>query len=138
MDIGINGIIFTSVRIQDDPFNYSWRNMSDRLPSVISVVATFVLSIAVGLLLLAVQAVALNGVIDTGKASTSIGVGVVCQGISVLTAAAFAGWFSRLLIWRYDWNKTMAIIAAVIVGTLISACLAFLSTVVSIPLAGIR
>ena len=112
--------------------------MSDKLPSVISIVATFVLSIAVGLVLLAVQAVALNGVLDTGKTSTSIGVGVVCQGISVLIAAAFSGWFSRLLIWRYDWNKTTAIIAAVIVGTLISACLAFLSTVLSIPLAGIR
>jgi hypothetical protein len=112
--------------------------MPDRLPSIISIVATFILSVAVGLLLLAVQAVALNGVIDTSKASTSIGMGVVCQGISVLIAAAFAGWFSKLLIWRFDWNKVMAVIAAVIVGTLISTCLAFLSTVVSIPIAGIR
>lgn len=112
--------------------------MPDRVPSIISVVATLVLSVAVGLLLLAVQAIALNGVLDTSKASTSIEMGVICQGISVLIAAVFAGWFSSLLIRRFDWNKTMAIVAAVIVGTLLSTCFAFLSTVVSIPLAGIR
>lgn len=112
--------------------------MPDRFPSIISGVATLILSAAVGLVLLAVQAVALNGVLDTGKTSTSIGLGAACQGISVLIAAVFAGWFSKLLIWRFDWNKTTAVMAAVIVGTLLSTCLAFLSTVVSIPLAGIR
>jgi hypothetical protein len=108
--------------------------MPDRLPSIISVIATLVLSVAVGLVLVAIQAVALNGVMDTGKAATSIGMGVICQAISVLIAAIFAGWFSKLLIWKFDWNKTMA----VIVATLLSTCLAFLSTVISIPLAGIR
>ncbi len=63
---------------------------------------------------------------------------MICQGISILLAAVFAGGFSNLLIWSFDWNKVMAVIAAVILGTLLSTWFAFISTVVSIPLAGIH
>ena len=112
--------------------------MSNRRPAVISAVATFILLALTGFIMFAVQIVALNGVIDESKASRSLGLGVVCQGLTMLLATAFAGWFTNTLIRRFDWSYSAATIAAVILATLLGISISLFSTVLSIPLAGIH
>lgn len=112
--------------------------MSSRRPAILSAILTFILLGIIGFLIFAVQIVALNGVIDESKVFRSMGVGLFCQGISMVLAAVFAGWFANTLILRYDWNKVGASIAAIILGTLLGAAISLVSTVVSIPLAGIH
>jgi len=113
-------------------------SMSKKTPAIISALATFILLAITGFVLFVAQIVVLNGVLDEGKVSTSIGMGVVCQGISLLLASAFAAWFANTLIMKFDWSKAMAVIAAVIVGTLLGASISLISIVISIPMAGIR
>jgi len=112
--------------------------MRNNLPAVLSAITTFILLGLIGFLIFVAQTVALNGVIDESKASTSIGLGIACQGLSTLLASAFAGWFANTLIMKFDWNRALAVIAAVILATLLGASISLISTVISIPLAGIH
>ena len=112
--------------------------MRDNLPAVVSALATFILLAITDFLMFVAQIIALNGVIDQSKASSSIGMGVVCQGITLLLAAAFAGWFANMLIMSFDWQRAMAVIVSVIVGTLLGAAISLIAVVISIPMAGIR
>ena len=112
--------------------------MPGRRTAIVSAIVTFILLGVTGFLIFAVQIVALNGVIDENKAFRSLGFGIFCQGISMLLATGFAAWFANTLIMRYDWSKVAASIAAVILGTLLGVAISLVSTVLSIPLAGIR
>lgn len=112
--------------------------MPNKGPTIISAVATLILLALTGFLIFVVQMVALNGVIDESKVFRSLGLGVVCQGLSMLLAAGFAGWFTSTLIRRFDWSQSAATIAAVILATLLGISISLLSTVLSIPIAGIH
>ena len=112
--------------------------MRNNLPAVVSALATFILLAIIGFLMFVAQIIALNGVIDQSKASTSIGMGFLCQSLSILLASIFAGWFANTLIMRFDWIRTAAVIASVIIGTLLGAAISLISVVLSIPMAGIR
>lgn len=112
--------------------------MPGKGPAILSAVITFILMGITEFLIFAVQIVALNGVIDENKAFRSIGLGVACQGISMLLAIGFAAWFASTLIRRFDWNTVAATAAAVILGTLLGISISVVSTVLSIPLAGIH
>jgi len=112
--------------------------MPNRLPAMIAAVATFILLLAAGFLFFFVQMIALNGVISGNKAFASLGIGVVCQGISMFLAAGVAGWLSNGLISKFKWNKILAVILAIISGVVLGSILSFISTIVSIPIAGIQ
>jgi hypothetical protein len=112
--------------------------MPSKKPAIISAIATFILLLIVGVLFFFVQIVALNGVMNENQAFTSLGIGLVCQGITMLLAAGFAAWFSNLLILRFDWHKTWAVVMAVLLGTMIGTALSLIATAAAIPLAGIR
>lgn len=112
--------------------------MRNNLPAVVSALATFILLVITDFLMFVVQMVALNGVTDQSKASTAIGMGVVCQGVTLLLVSAFAGWFANTLIMRFDWSRAIAVIASVIVGTLLGAAISLISVVIAIPMTGIR
>lgn len=112
--------------------------MPNKLPAILASIFTFILLLTAGLLLFFVQIIALNGVMSESKAFTSLGIGAICQGITLLFATGFAGWFSNWLIQKFDWNKVVSVVIAVILGTLLGVVTSFLSTVISIPLAGIQ
>ena len=112
--------------------------MSDKTSAILSAALTFILLIVTGVLLFAGQIIALNGVINESQAFTSLGIGAVCQCVVLFLAAGFAGWFCNILIFRFDWNKPLAVIVAAILGTLLGAVVSFISIVISIPLAGIQ
>ena len=112
--------------------------MRNNLPAVVSALATFILLAITDFVMFVAQMVALNGVIDPSRASRAIGMGVVCQEITLLLVSAFAGWFAHTLIMRFDWSRAMAVIASVIIGTLLGAAISLISVVIAIPMAGIR
>jgi hypothetical protein len=96
------------------------------------------LLLAAAFLFFFVQMVALNGVLSENKVFASLGIGVICQGISMLLAAGLAGWLSHWTISTLNWNKVLAVIVAVMLGVVLGLVMSLLSTVVSIPFAGIQ
>ena len=112
--------------------------MNDRTPAILSASLTFVILLVAGLLLFLGQILVLNGVMEEGKAFTSIGIAIGSQCITLVLAATFAGWFSNLLIFRFDWNKGLAIVIAALLGTVLGFVVALILTVISFPLAGIQ
>lgn len=111
--------------------------MPNKRPAIIAAISTFLLLLAAAFLFFFVQIIALNGVISENKAFASLGIGVICQGISMLMAAGLAGWLSHWAISKLNWNKVLAVIVAVMLGVGLGIVMSLLSTVVSIPIAGI-
>ena len=112
--------------------------MPIKLPSLIAAISTFVLLLVAGFLFFFVQMIALNGVMSENKAFASLAVGVICQGISIFLAAGVAAWVSNKLIAKFSWNKVLAVLVAVIAAVVLGSILSFISTLVSIPIAGIQ
>ena len=110
--------------------------MDNKAPAIISVVLTIVLLILFAVVSVFMQMIALNGVSER-QGTTAIGISLVCQGVGLIFAAIFAGWISNLVITKFNWNKVLAVIVAVIVGVLLGGAISFVSFVISIPLAGI-
>lgn len=79
----------------------------------------------------------LNGVSES-QGMTAMGVSLVCQGVGAILAALLAGWLTNFVITKFNWNKILAVIIAVIAGALLGGVISFLSIIISIPLAGIR
>lgn len=112
--------------------------MPNKIPAIIAAVSTFLLLLAAGFLFFFVQIIALNGIMSENKAFAPLGIGLICQGLSMLLAAGLAAWLSHWMISRLNWNKALAVIVAVILGVVLGLVMAFLSTVVSIPMAGVQ
>jgi hypothetical protein len=110
--------------------------MTNKTPAIISAVLTIVLLILFAVLSVFMQMIALNGVTES-KGMTAMGISLVCQGIGLILAAIVAGWISNLVITKFNWNKALAVIVAVITGVLLGGTLSVLSFFLSIPLAGI-
>ena len=112
--------------------------MNNKAPTVISAIATFVLLLIIGLLFFFLQIVALNGVMNESQAFKSLGMGLLCQGVTLIVSAGLAGWFSSVLFTRFHWSRIWSAIAAVLLATLLGAGGSFLSLIISIFGAGIR
>src|SRR5687768_13093040 len=110
--------------------------MPNRKPAIISAILTILILIIFGVLSIFTQMLVLNGA-NESQGMTAMGVSLVCQGAGAILAAAFAAWLSNLVITTFNWNNILAVIIAVIAGTLLGAMISFLSIIISIPLAGI-
>ena len=111
--------------------------MTNKTPAIISAVLTILLLVLLAGLSVFMQMIALNGVSER-QGTTAMGISLVCQGIGLILAAIVAGWISNLVITRFNWNKVLAVIVAVIAGVLLGGAISFVSFIISIPLAGIR
>ncbi|HZM23070.1 MAG TPA: hypothetical protein VFC02_15075 [Anaerolineales bacterium] len=111
--------------------------MPSKIPAIISVILTIVILLIVALLSIFTQMIALNGVSES-QGMTAMGISLVCQGVGLILVGIFAGWITNLLITKYNWNKVLSVIVPVILGILFGGTISFLSTIISIPLAGIR
>ena len=111
--------------------------MSDKTPAVISTILTIILLVVFGILSVFVQMLALNGASER-QGMTAMGILLACQGAGAILLGVFAGWFTRLAITKFNWNKIIAVTAAVFLATLFGVGISFLSTLLSIPLAGIQ
>lgn len=111
--------------------------MPTRTPSIIAAVLTVLLLLLLSILFLFVEVIALNGASER-QGTIALGISLVCQGVGMILAAVFASWLARKLGAKSNWNPIVAVIVAVIAGTTLGAIIAFLSTIISIPIAGIR
>ena len=111
--------------------------MPNTTPAIISAVLTVILLIIFGILSVFTQMLVLNGVSE-GQGVIAMGVSLLCQGAGAILAALLAGWLTNFVITKFNWNKILAIVVAVIAGTLLGGVISFLSIIISIHLAGIR
>ena len=111
--------------------------MTNKTPAIISSILTVIVLILFAVVSIFTQMIALNGVSES-QGMTAMGISLVCQGVGLILVGIFAGWITNLLITKYNWNKVLSVIVPVILGILFGGTISFLSTIISIPLAGIR
>ena len=111
--------------------------MTNKTPAIISAILTVVLLIILAILSVFTQMIAFNGVSES-QGTTAMGISLVCQGVGLILAGLLAGWLTNFVITKFNWNKILAVMIAVIAGVLIGGTISFFSTIISIPLAGIR
>jgi hypothetical protein len=111
--------------------------MPAKTPSLIAGLSTFFLMIALTVTFVFGQIVLLNGASES-DAFNALVVSVICQSVVLLLAVILARWLANLLITKFQWNKALAVVTAVIAGTGLGALFSFLSIILSTLFAGIR
>lgn len=113
------------------------RVMSNKTPSIVSVIVTVIALFLTGIVITFGQLIALNGASES-QAFNAMSISLICQSVGLLLAVILASWLTNLLIVKISWNKALAVFVAVIVATGFGGLISFLSVIVAIPLAGIR
>lgn len=111
--------------------------MSNKTPAVISTVLTIILLVIFSIISIFMEMVVLNGASEK-QGMAALGISLVCNGLATILLGLFSGWFTNLAIAKFSWNKILAVIVAVVLGTGFGAVTSFLSIIISIPLAGIK
>lgn len=111
--------------------------MPAKTPSLIAGLSTFLLTIVLAIVFFFGQIVLLNGASES-DAFNALAVSVICQSVVLLLAVVLARWLTKLLISKFNWNKALAIVTAVIAGTGLGAFFSFISIILSMLLAGLR
>jgi hypothetical protein len=94
--------------------------MSEKISSIVSAVITVILIILIGVATLFMELIILNG-FGEREGTAALSSSVVCQGIGLILGAILAGWLSKLLIKKYDWNKIGAMAIAILAGAVLGA-----------------
>src|SRR5215510_8264584 len=105
--------------------------MPNKAPVIISGILTIVLLIIFAVLSVFTQMIALNGVSES-QGMTAMGISFFCQGIGIILIGVFAGWVTNFAINKFNWNKVLAVIVAVVVGVLLGGAISLISTLISI------
>jgi len=111
--------------------------MPHKKPATISAILTVLILILVAILFTLLQMVALNGASER-QGLTAMGVSLACQSIVIILLGTFAARATKFLITKVEWNSILAVVSTVIVATTIGGVISFLSSVIAIPIAGIR
>lgn len=111
--------------------------MSSKTPAIVSAVLTVLILILLAVVSVLLQMVALNGASER-QGFTAMGVSLACQGIVILVLAILAARATRFLITKVDWNSILAVVVTVVAAATIGGVISFLSSVIAIPIAGIR
>ena len=111
--------------------------MPTRTPASISAILTILILILLAIVFVLLQMVALNGVSER-QGVTAMGVSLACQGIVMILLGILAARATAFLITRAEWNSILAVAVTVLIATIIGGVIAFLSSIVSIAVAGIR
>jgi hypothetical protein len=111
--------------------------LSRKTPATISAILTVSLLILLAALFTLFQMIALNGASER-QGLTAMGISLACQSMVILLLGIFAARVTNFLITKVNWNSTLAVAATVIAPTMIGGTISFLSSVIAIPVAGIR
>lgn len=111
--------------------------MTNKRPATISAILTVLILGFLAILSVLLQMVALNGAGER-QGATAMGLSLACQGIVIILLAILAARATQFLITRADWNSILAVAVTVFVAATIGGVITFLSSVIAIPLAGIR
>jgi len=104
---------------------------------MISAILTILVLIFLAIVFVLLQMVALNGA-GEGQGLTAMGFSLGCQSLVVILLAALAARATTFLITRVEWNSILAVVVTVLVATTIGGVIAFLVTIIAIPIVGIR
>jgi hypothetical protein len=111
--------------------------MFQRTPATISAVLTVLILVFLGILFVLLQMIALNGASER-QGLTALGLSLGCQSLAVILLAPLAARATTFLITRVEWNSILAVVVTVFAAATVGGVIAFLATIVSIPIAGIR
>lgn len=111
--------------------------MPTRTPASISAILTIVILILLAIVFVLLQMVALNGVSER-QGFTAMAVSLACQGIVMILLGILAARATAFLITRAEWNSILAVAVTVLIAATIGGVIAFLSSIISIAVAGIR
>ena len=133
----MKGIIITAVTHEGSLDPSSERRMLNKTPATISAALTILLLIFLAVLFLLLQMVALNGFSER-QGLTAIGISLACQSLVIIFLAIFAARATEFLVTKVSWNSILAVVTTVLAATMIGGTISFLSSVIAIPVAGIR
>jgi len=111
--------------------------MSNKKPAAISAILTVVILVLLAILFTLLQMVALNGASER-QGLTAMSISLACQGIVILLLGIFAARATTFLVTKVEWNRILAVVITVLVATMIGGVISFLTSVIAIPIAGIR
>lgn len=111
--------------------------MLNKTPATISAVLTVALLIFLAILFVLLQMVALNGASER-QGLTAMGLSLGCQSLSIILLGALAARATTFLVTKVAWNSILAVTVTVLAAATIGGVIAFLSTIIAIPVAGIR
>lgn len=110
--------------------------MSPKSPASIAAALTVLILVILAVILLLLQMVALNGFSER-QGLTAMGLSLACQSLVVILLAALAARATTFLVTKAEWNSILAVAVTVIVATTIGGFIAFLASLIAIPIAGI-
>ena len=111
--------------------------MPNKTPALISAILTVLILILPAILSVLLQMVALNGTSER-QGLTAMGISLACQGIVMILLGIFAARSTKFLITTVGWNSILAVVITVLVATTIGGTISILTSVIAIPVAGIR
>jgi hypothetical protein len=113
------------------------KEVTGKRPATISAVLTVLVLSVLAILSVLLQMIALNGA-GEGQGLTATGLSLACQGVVILLLAIAAARATNFLVTEVTWNGILAVVVTVLIATMIGGTISFLSSVIAIPLAGIR
>jgi hypothetical protein len=111
--------------------------MPSKTPAILSTVLTIIILVVFAALTVLTQMLVLNGASER-QGMTAMGISLGCQGVGMIVAGILAWSLTNTSINKWNWNKAVSVIVAILAGTTLGGLISFVSIFLSIPLAGIR
>lgn len=111
--------------------------MPGKTPAILSTVLTVIILIVFSVLSVLTEMLVLNGASER-QGMTALGISLICQGVGVILTGIFVWWLTNTAIHKWNRNKIISVIIAVLAGTTLGGLILLLSIFISIPVAGIR
>ena len=111
--------------------------MTNKTPAVISAVITVVLLVIITVLSLFFEMVALDGATEK-QGIIALSISLVCHILAIILLGLFASRFTKFVITKFNLNKILAAITAVILAIGLGVVFSFFTMTLSILGAGVR
>ena len=111
--------------------------MPSKTPAILATILTVILLIVIAALSVLTQMLVLNGASES-QGMTAMGISLGCQGVGMILAGILAYWLTNSAVNKWNWNKIIAVLIAIVAGVTLGGLVSFLSIIAAIPLAGIN
>ncbi len=111
--------------------------MPNKTPAILSTILTVIILIVIAVLSVFTQMLVLNGASEN-QGMTAMGISLGCQGVGIILAGVLAWWLANSAVNKWNWNMIISVLIAVVAGTTLGVVISVISTIVAIPIAGIK
>jgi hypothetical protein len=111
--------------------------MPNKKPVIISTILTILILVILAIISVLLQLVATSGA-NQSQGLTAVGISLACQGVVIILLGIFAARSTNFLITKVQWDSILAVVTIVLLATTMGGVISFLSSIIAIPLAGIR